>query len=121
VTRFKLDENLPSRAAVLMRGSGHDVSTALEQGLGGSSDATIAKACADEGRVLVTLDLHFADIRTYGSAESPGIVVLRPGQQGVNTICGLLVQSLPALAAVDLRGSIAIVEPERLRTWRRGD
>jgi len=27
----------------------------------GSSDATVAKASADEGRVLVTLDLHFGD------------------------------------------------------------
>ncbi len=93
VTRFKLDENLPSRAAVLVRDAGHDVSTALDEDLGGSSDATVAKACADEGRVLVTPDLHR----------------------------GLLQRSLPALAAVDLQGSIAIVEPERMRTWRPGD
>jgi len=68
-------------------------STALDEDLGGSSDATVAKACADEGRVLVTPDLHR----------------------------GLLQRSLPALAAVDLQGSIAIVEPERMRTWRPGD
>ena len=54
-----------------MRDAGHDVSTALDEDLGGSSDAAVAKACLDEGRVLVTLDLHFADIRTYGSPDLP--------------------------------------------------
>ena len=44
VTGFKLDENLPSRAAVLMRDAGHDVSTALDEDLGGSSSRSIRTA-----------------------------------------------------------------------------
>jgi predicted nuclease of predicted toxin-antitoxin system len=104
-----------------MRDAGHDVSTALDEALGGSSDAAVAKACADEGRVLVTLDLHFSDIRTYGPTESPGIVVLRPGNQGVASICKLLRRGVRTLASVDLQGSIAIVEPERMRLWRSTD
>ena len=35
MTRFKLDENLPHQAALVLRRAGHDVSTVLEQGLGG--------------------------------------------------------------------------------------
>ena len=36
--QFKLDENLPQRAADLLRGLGHDVMTAYDQGLQTSTD-----------------------------------------------------------------------------------
>jgi len=39
MTRFKLDENVPARAAEPLRASGHNVTTVLEQGLGGAVDA----------------------------------------------------------------------------------
>ena len=82
MTRFKLDDNLPSRAALVLRKAGHDASTVSEEGLGGSSDEALARACADEDLVLLTLDLDFADIRACGSPDSPGIVVLRVRHQG---------------------------------------
>ena len=121
MTRLKLDENLPSRAAAVLRRAGHEVSTVIEEGLGGASDATLAKACADEDLVLLTLDLDFAEIRTYGSPDSPGTVVLRAGHQGVASICGLLERSAPELSDTLLRGSIWILEPNRIRTWRARD
>ena len=99
MTRLKLDENLPSHAAVILRQAGHDVSTALDEGLGGASDAALANACADEDRILLTLDLVFADIRACGSPDSPGIVVLRVPRQGVSSICGLL-QRTPCLLSL---------------------
>lgn len=46
-------------------------------------------------------NLDFADIRTYGSPESPGIVVLRLAHQHVASVC--------------------ILEPHRTRSWRAGD
>ena len=36
--RFKLDENLPVEFASLLRRSGHDAVTVLDQGLGGARD-----------------------------------------------------------------------------------
>lgn len=63
---------MPARAAALLREAGHDATTVLEQGLGGVPDETVATACDTEERVLVTLDLDFADKRTYGSSDSPG-------------------------------------------------
>ena len=121
MTSFKLDENLPSRAALVLRKAGHDASTVIEEGLGGASDITLAKACADEDLVLLTLDLDFADIRAYGSPDSPGIVVLRVRHQGVASICGLLERSASELGQTSLRGGIRILEPHRIRSWRAAD
>jgi hypothetical protein len=45
--------------------------------LSGAEDATIAVRCRTEGRILITLDLDFANIRAYPPAEYAGIIILR--------------------------------------------
>jgi predicted nuclease of predicted toxin-antitoxin system len=75
--RFKIDENLPVEVAELLGNAGHDAVTVMEQQMGGSEDVEIAVACQEESRILVTLDLDFADIRAYPPSEFPGFVVLR--------------------------------------------
>jgi predicted nuclease of predicted toxin-antitoxin system len=79
--RFKIDENLHDDVAGLFRSAGHDVHTVYDEGLRSSTDQAIAGCCRTEDRVLVTLDLDFADIRTYPPAEHPGMIVLRVGNQ----------------------------------------
>ena len=44
-------------------------------------DQAVATACTAEKRILVTLDLDFADMRSYGSSEAPGIIVMRLPRQ----------------------------------------
>ncbi len=58
-TRFKLDENLPRDAEVLLQQAGHDVHTMLAEQLGGASDPRVFDASQAEERVLVTFDLDF--------------------------------------------------------------
>jgi len=63
--RFKLDENLPRDVEGLLGEAGHDVETALSERLGGEPDRKVFDASRCEDRILVTLDLDFADIRLY--------------------------------------------------------
>ncbi len=79
--RFKIDENLHDDVAALFVAAGHDAHTVYDEGLRGQADHTIAERCRDEDRVLVTLDLDFADIRTYPPANQAGMIVLRVGIQ----------------------------------------
>ena len=65
--RFKLDENLPIAVKAALVIQGHDALTALDQSLGGEEDRKIAAICAEEDRILVTLDLDFSDIRESNS------------------------------------------------------
>jgi predicted nuclease of predicted toxin-antitoxin system len=75
--RFKVDENLPDDIAMVLRNRGHAAETVYEEGLRGKDDGTIAVRCQQEGRVLVTLDLDFANITVYPPEDSPGFIVLR--------------------------------------------
>lgn len=113
--RFKIDENLPIRAAELLRDAGHDAASVLEQKLGGVDDAALSAVCRVEGRVLVTLDAGFADIRAYPPGEAPGIVVLRPAIQSGENIVDLLAGVLTLLSKETVERKLWIVEEGRVR------
>ena len=113
--RFKLDENLPRDAEVLLRSAGHDVQTVLGERLGGSADPKVLDACLTERRVLVTLDLDFSDIRLYPPASHNGIWVLRPGTQSIDSTLMLLKGALDVLATEPTENRIWIVEPGQVR------
>jgi len=74
--KFKLDENLPARLTRMLAGAGHDAISVAAQELGGQPDAKVAEVCRREGRVLLTLDAGFADIRAHPPQEHPGIIEL---------------------------------------------
>jgi predicted nuclease of predicted toxin-antitoxin system len=78
--RAKLDGNVPVEAAGLLRAAGWDCETIYDEGLAGADDPKVAAVCQAEVRVLFTLDLDFADIRTYPPGDYAGIVVLRPNE-----------------------------------------
>ena len=79
--KFKIDENLHTDAAELLRQHGHDARTVYEQGLQGEADNDIASVCQQEQRVVLTLDLDFSGIRHLPPADYPGIIVLRLDDQ----------------------------------------
>lgn len=60
---FKVDENLHSDVAELLRKAGHNAMTVFEQGLRGRKDREIADVCRIEKQAIVTLDLEFSNIR----------------------------------------------------------
>ena len=43
--KFKLDENLGSRSANILRAASHDLETVLEEKLSGASDKAIFEPC----------------------------------------------------------------------------
>lgn len=118
--RFKLDENLPASAATILREAGHDVITVSDQRLGGADDRAVLKACIEEARTLVTLDLDFADARSHRYAISSGIVVVRVPRQDAPLIRSVMERALSEFEREPLNESIWIVEPGRVRIWREG-
>jgi predicted nuclease of predicted toxin-antitoxin system len=75
--KIKLDENLPLRLASSLKGLGHDVYTAHEEGLGGCADREIWEAAQKESRFLITQDLDFSDARQFVPGSHCGILLVR--------------------------------------------
>lgn len=117
--RFKIDENVPLDAALLFTAAGLACHTVYDEALGGAPDPDVAAACAVEGRVLVTLDLDFSDVRAYPPGAHPGIVVLRPRAPDRDATLALVRAVLVLLLTQQVDGALWIVESERVRMRSR--
>lgn len=114
--RIKLDENIGKRGLELLRDAGHDVSTVYEQGLSGVADEQIFHVCADEGRVLITLDRDFGEVLRFPPSRSAGVVLLELGTRATQArMLSRLEQFLSVARTNDVTGKLWIVEPGRVR------
>jgi predicted nuclease of predicted toxin-antitoxin system len=120
--KFKLDENLGDLGLALLEAAGHDVMTVRDQNLVGVSDRKLFGVCQAEGRVLITLDCHFAQFLRFPVAESGGtIVVTCRGRQSPAVIEKRISEVVEALKHDDPTGALWIVEPGRVRIHEKPD
>jgi predicted nuclease of predicted toxin-antitoxin system len=116
--KLKLDENLGRRWAVQLRDAGHDVHTIWDEQLSGASDADVLAAAVNETRVLVTLDLDFANPIRFPPANTAGIAVLRTRDRaGRDDITALVDRLVRALDSADPSGHLWIVDRDRARQY----
>jgi predicted nuclease of predicted toxin-antitoxin system len=113
--KLKTDENLPIEVAEAMRAAGHDAVSVLEQDLGGWADPGIAEICRSEGRVLVSLDTDFADVRSYPPRDYPGILVIRLKRQDKLSILEVVPRILRMFQFEAIDRRLWIVTEERVR------
>lgn len=115
ILRFKLDENLPHKVEPALRDLGHDVETAISEGLAGAIDSDLLNACTAEDRILITLDLDFADIRVYPPQSHRGIWVLRPAEQTFDTILALALAGVRLSTVERTTGQLWVIDKKRVR------
>lgn len=113
--QFKIDENLPVEIAEALRSAGYDAVMVMEQGLGGQPDTQIAAICAQEGRIIVTLDLDFANIHAYPPQNYPGIMVFRVRRQDKLHLLPIFQQALRLLEAEPIEHRLWIIEERGIR------
>ncbi len=113
--KFKTDETMPVEAAEDLRLTGHDAMTVADQQLAGQPDVRVAEVCRAEGRVLLTLDLDFSDIRVFPPRNYAGIIVLRPSVQTIKNIQRLVGQVIALLPTEPLAGQLWIVDEGQVR------
>lgn len=113
--QFKLDENIPVEACEILHQALYDCDTVLNEHLTGCSDEKIMEACIREDRILVTLDMDFADIRAYPPGTHPGIIVLRLFRQDKHGILDMFNKLVSILERQSPEGMNWILEYGRLR------
>ena len=113
--RLKADENLHPEVASFLRENGHDALSVWDQGMQGEPDQHLAEVCQFERRALVTLDLGFADIRTYPPDQFSGLIVLRLNQQDRRHVLGVLPRLMELMKTEPLEGRLWIVDEHSLR------
>ena len=118
--RFKLNENLPRDAAALLRNAGYDAQTVLEERLGGVADPNLLDVCRAEGRILITFDLDFSDLRLYPPESHGGIWVLRPKSQSIVSTLTLSTRALRVPKAESTHARLWIIEPGQVRIREAG-
>ncbi len=116
--RIKLDENMPTDLAALLRGADLDVHTVQDENLAGSPDPTVLDAAVREGRLLMTFDLDFADVRDYPPGSHAGIVVFRLRDQRWATLEGPARRVLASGLLDGLDRGLAVVDHARVRVRR---
>lgn len=113
--KFKVDENLPVEVAQRLREAGYDALTVLEQQMGGEADTTLAVVCQEEERVILTLDLDFADIRAYPPHEYAGLIVLRLERQDKLHVLAVVERLIAAFKVETVAQMLWVVDERRIR------
>lgn len=99
----------------MLREAGHEADTVADQKLSGAGDSELYKRCQAEDRILVTLDLDFANVHAYPPKSHCGIIVFRSNTQDKATLISLLTRMLPVLTQRSPRRQLWIVEQDRIR------
>jgi predicted nuclease of predicted toxin-antitoxin system len=96
---------------------GFEADTVADERLTGAEGSTIAGRCRAEGRVLLTLDLDFANIQAYPPVGYAGIIILRSKRQDKRTVLAFVNRIALVLTNRAPAGELWIVEPDRIRFW----
>ena len=97
-----------------LEAAGHDVLWAGEW-IEDPGDEEILARAHGEGRILVTLDMDFSDMRNYPPAEFPGLIVLRLRQQDKPHVLDVWMRVMQVLHQEPIEGHLWIVEENRIR------
>ena len=113
--KLKLDENLSRHLKHVLENLNYDVLTASDQGLLSQDDTTIGKAAKTEGRMLLTLDLEFGDLRKYPPGNHPGIILFRPRSFGPLAVNRFLEEFVRDTDLDQFSGCVVVVDPSKVR------
>ncbi|MBN2534406.1 MAG: DUF5615 family PIN-like protein [Spirochaetales bacterium] len=117
--KIKLDENLGNRGKEIFRENGLNVQTVHDESLCSVSDTTLITKCREENRVLVSLDMDFANPLIFKPSLYSGIAVIRLSSEPTPEElyeCVLLLAN--KLKNTDITGKLWIIQKKVIREYQ---
>jgi predicted nuclease of predicted toxin-antitoxin system len=112
------DECVYQKTVEALQSWGHDIITAREVGLSGRSDEQILAYSVNEGRILITTDLDFSNIRYYPPKEHWGIIVLKIRPAILTQVHAVLKKLLEQSSQEYFTKALVIVDRNKYRVRR---
>jgi predicted nuclease of predicted toxin-antitoxin system len=109
--KLKLDENISRHLKPVLIGLDHDVLTAADEDLLSHIDTEIAQAAKDEQRMLLTLDVEFADLRKYPPGLHLGVMMFRPLSLNPLSVNTFITDFVGHTDLDKLAACVAVVDP----------
>lgn len=74
--RIKIDESVSRHVADVCAAFGHEADTVYDEDVAGQADSIVLGVATRDGRMLLTTDRGFGDVRFYPPGSHRGIIVL---------------------------------------------
>lgn len=118
--RLLADENIQQPTVRFLRGRGWDIRWVPEDGLAGADDQRVFVHAQEEGRILLTYNADFVDVRALGALRHAGIIRLRFSNQRQDVVHPKLLAALERVCDMDLSDTLVTITDERIRLRRTG-
>jgi predicted nuclease of predicted toxin-antitoxin system len=116
--KFLADMVISLRTVSWLRSAGYDVVHLHDQGLQKLPDDQILVKASAEGRILLTVDLDFAQLLATNGDNLPSVILFRLGNENYNAINERLTKVLSECQADLEIGAIISVSNETFRIRR---
>lgn len=116
--KVKLDENLPVRLKDALALLGHDADTVAEEQLDGEPDSVVWQAAQRTGRLLITQDLDFSDIRRFRPGTHHGLLLVRLHEPGRTALFRRVLAIFQTENVTDWKGCFVVVTEHKTRVRR---
>jgi predicted nuclease of predicted toxin-antitoxin system len=109
--RLLIDENVRSDIHVFLKSCGHDILSVTP----GAQDLEIAQLAKKTKRIIITHDMHFADILMYPPEEYSGIIRIKIHPPNAPTIIAALKDLLSKVTPDKLDKKLVVLEADGFR------
>jgi predicted nuclease of predicted toxin-antitoxin system len=113
--RFLADMGISPRTVAELRQQGHDAVHLVEEGLERLGDGDILVKARYEGRILLTVDLDFAQLSAMSGEPFPSVILFRLGNVSREVLEVRLAEVLSQCAEDLATGAIVAVRDDAFR------